>query len=36
MTNREKEPRDIKERTFAFALGIVRLSQQLDTQSGVS
>jgi four helix bundle protein len=32
----EKEPRDIKERTFSFALDIVHLAQRLDECSGVS
>jgi len=30
-----KKPRDIKERTFQFALGIVRLCQQMENQSGI-
>ncbi|MBI4765915.1 MAG: four helix bundle protein [Deltaproteobacteria bacterium] len=31
----EKKPRDIKERTFTFALKIIRLVQELDNRSGV-
>jgi four helix bundle protein len=31
----EKKPRDIKERTFSFALDIVRLCQWLEKQSDV-
>ncbi len=34
--DREKEPRDIKERTFSFALDVVHLAQRLDECSGVS
>jgi four helix bundle protein len=35
VVNREERPRDIKERTFAFALEIVRLCQGLERQSDV-
>jgi len=35
-TDKEREPRDIKERTFFFALNIVHLAQRLDEHSGVS
>jgi four helix bundle protein len=34
--DKEKMPRDIKERTFSFALDIVRLAQRLDECPGVS
>jgi four helix bundle protein len=34
--DKERGPRDIKERTFSFALDIVRLAQRLDEHSGVS
>lgn len=30
-----RKPRDIKERTFQFALGIVQLCQQMENQSGI-
>jgi four helix bundle protein len=33
--NGNKKPQDIKERTFAFALDIVRLCQRLENQSDV-
>ena len=33
--NEKKKPRDIKERTFAFALEIVRLCQRLEKQTDV-
>jgi four helix bundle protein len=33
--DKEKQPRDIKERTFSFALDIVHLAQRLDECSGV-
>jgi hypothetical protein len=33
--DKERGPRDIKERTFSFALEIVRLAQRLDKRSGV-
>jgi len=33
--DKEGGPRDIKERTFSFALEIVRLAQRLDERSGV-
>jgi four helix bundle protein len=33
--NGNKKPQDIKERTFAFALAIVRLCQRLENQSDV-
>jgi four helix bundle protein len=35
-TDKEREPRDIKERTFSFALNIVYLAQRLDGCPGVS
>ena len=35
MMNEKKKPRDIKERTFAFALEIVRLCQRLEKQTDV-
>ena len=34
MTGNESKPRDIKERTFAFALEIVRLCRTLDGKRG--
>lgn len=34
MTGNESKPRDIKERTFAFALEIVRLCRTLDGKPG--
>ena len=33
--NEKEKPRDIKERTFAFALRIVRVAQHLDERPGV-
>jgi len=33
-TDKEREPRDIKERTFSFALNIVHLAQRLDERWG--
>jgi four helix bundle protein len=33
--NQEAKPKDIKERTFAFALEIIRFVQKLDDRSGV-
>ena len=33
--NKKEKPRDIKERTFSFALEIVRLCQKLEKQSDV-
>lgn len=33
--NKEDKPRDIRERTFTFALEIVRLCQKLERDSGV-
>jgi four helix bundle protein len=36
MTGNESKPRDIKERTFAFALEIVRLCRTLDGKRGTA
>ena len=36
VADKEKVPRDIKERTFSFALDVVHLAQRLDERSGVS
>jgi len=36
MTGNESKPRDIKERTFAFALEIVRLCRTLDGKRGIA
>lgn len=36
MIGNESKPRDIKERTFAFALKIVRLCRTLDRKSGTA
>jgi len=33
--NKEDKPRDIRERTFSFAVEIVRLCQRFEKQSGV-
>lgn len=35
MINEKEKPRDIRERTFAFALEIVRLCQRMEKQSDV-